>query len=634
MTVRPQRAIVAPRAVSRDFGQSLLLTDLILLMIDSKDRMVRLTGHGKTTALSHLAAELDPTDVVIVDDADPADLNPLNQFKDARLIVLASEFDIPVDQVVEISPWGQDEVIEYVVGKFPEKCQSVMSRITDAPDAWLANGTPAIWTPVLTTMANTESVRNIREALSLFLAESLKDPEIADLAKEVCTKYFRRPHKAATEFRALVPEADKRLVQAIAQKNVCFFIASEEFTTRIRDDRCLSFLNQRLPDELLELIGQRIKGDSAAMQTLARIACQRFNRKTATAASLLTIADRTWRPKSSRCLSLNDARLPQVDWQRIRLLRCECIRTDFSKALFQNAKFGRTKFWSTNFSDADLQESVFFKVDATETNFSIANLSKARFRKFNGVLCEFGGANMQGLDSPHSNLVDCNFWRANLADCNLSEGMFQGSDFTDANLTDSDFTNANMSSTQLNNTNATNANFRGATMSGVNLASANLAGATFAQTKLRLASLESQILIGNSFQEADLSEAFLTHSRMRNVDLSNANLQSARLAEIDWVDCALRNVDFSGSQFHLGSTRCGMVDSVYPSHGTRTGFYTDDYDDQYFKYPEEIRKANLSYCDLTGAKVWYADFYLVDLRGAKYTEDQEEHFRKCKAILN
>ena len=149
MTVRPQRAIVAPRAVSRDFGQSLLLTDLILLMIDSKDRMVRLTGHGKTTALSHLAAELDPTDVVIVDDADPADLNPLNQFKDARLIVLASEFDIPVDQVVEISPWGQDEVIEYVIGQFPEKCKSVMSRITDAPDAWLANGTPAIWTPAV-----------------------------------------------------------------------------------------------------------------------------------------------------------------------------------------------------------------------------------------------------------------------------------------------------------------------------------------------------------------------------------------------------------------------------------------------------------------------------------------------------
>ena len=90
---------------------------------------------------------------------------------------------------------------------------------------------------------------------------------------------------------------------------------------------------------------------------------------------------------------------------------------------------------------------------------------------------------------------------------------------------------------------------------------------------------------------------------------------------------------FSGCHFHYGSTRSGIVGSPYPSHGTRTGFYTDDFFDQNFRSIEEIRKASLQGCDLTGAKVFDADFYLVDLRDAKYNEEQFQHFQKCGAIL-
>ena len=67
--------------------------------------------------------------------------------------------------------------------------------------------------------------------------------------------------------------------------------------------------------------------------------------------------------------------------------------------------------------------------------------------------------------------------------------------------------------------------------------------------------------------------------------------------------------------------------------GSRTGFYTDDYHDQDVKPAEEIRKANLRGADLRGAKIEGVDFYLVDLRDAKYTQDQAEHFRHCRAIL-
>jgi uncharacterized protein YjbI with pentapeptide repeats len=75
------------------------------------------------------------------------------------------------------------------------------------------------------------------------------------------------------------------------------------------------------------------------------------------------------------------------------------------------------------------------------------------------------------------------------------------------------------------------------------------------------------------------------------------------------------------------------VFSPYACEGSRTGFYTDEFNEQEFKSPEEIRKANLCGADLRGASIKDVDFYLVDLRDARYTSDQEEHFRRCGAIL-
>src|SRR5947208_3449592 len=91
--------------------------------------------------------------------------------------------------------------------------------------------------------------------------------------------------------------------------------------------------------------------------------------------------------------------------------------------------------------------------------------------------------------------------------------------------------------------------------------------------------------------------------------------------------------DLRGATFHMGSSRSGLLFTPIASEGTRTGFYTDDADEQTFKAPEEIRKANLCGADLRGAHIDGVDFYLVDLRGALYGPEQELHFRRCRAIL-
>ena len=77
-----------------------------------------------------------------------------------------------------------------------------------------------------------------------------------------------------------------------------------------------------------------------------------------------------------------------------------------------------------------------------------------------------------------------------------------------------------------------------------------------------------------------------------------------------------------------------MVSSTIASEGTRTGFYTDDSNEQHFKSPEEIRKANLRGADLRGANLDLVDFYLVDLRDSRYDMKYHDHLVRCGAILS
>ena len=83
----------------------------------------------------------------------------------------------------------------------------------------------------------------------------------------------------------------------------------------------------------------------------------------------------------------------------------------------------------------------------------------------------------------------------------------------------------------------------------------------------------------------------------------------------------------------MGSSRSGLVGSPIACEGSKTGFYTDDFEDRHFKSPEEIRKANLRHADLRGANLSRLDLYLVDLRDAKLDRSQHDHAQQCGAIL-
>jgi uncharacterized protein YjbI with pentapeptide repeats len=102
---------------------------------------------------------------------------------------------------------------------------------------------------------------------------------------------------------------------------------------------------------------------------------------------------------------------------------------------------------------------------------------------------------------------------------------------------------------------------------------------------------------------------------------------------VEWEGADLRGAHFTDCSFHAGSSRCGLVGSVIASHGSRTGFYTDDTGTLGFQDPQAVRKASLRGADLRGARFFNVDLYLVDLRDVACHPSQRAVFRACGAIL-
>src|SRR5688572_14847228 len=136
-TVRPKRAPVAPRVRPVDGGEVLPLEDHVgALLRHHRCGLVSLSGpprSGKSTALAHLAAALPPgAPVAIFDELTSVmERSDAERAAQARLIVVASKepSPLPCAQRFEIEPWGDDDLIEYLLSAHREHCQAVMFKV-------------------------------------------------------------------------------------------------------------------------------------------------------------------------------------------------------------------------------------------------------------------------------------------------------------------------------------------------------------------------------------------------------------------------------------------------------------------------------------------------------------------------
>jgi uncharacterized protein YjbI with pentapeptide repeats len=594
--ILPQRAPVRPRVIARESGEPLPLEDEIeRLLAQDEPKVIAIRGgpgSGKTTALRHLAA------------AFPGHLHRLKEGDGDEAFGATVTFDL--------APWGRDEVIEYLLAVHKELCAAVMGRLTDQDHGWI-EGVPELWRTILDLLAANPQLSSARAALHHYLSPNQGDTELLAQARRACLTYVitPQPNTWAALTQLARPGFTQGLMRVLRHAQAQILLAVEQMTVELHGDGGSEDLARGWPRPLVAAMGQAIRGDERARARLVDLLGWIPDRHPM-AASLLLAADPAWRP-TMQALLLKGAYLDGASWAEIDL------------------------------TGGQLEEATLCGADLQRANLPRAQLLKASLRKANLTAACLEEANFDAADLNGAVLVSVRACRARFGQAKLEKANLEGADLSATSLRGADLSGALLLGANLSNAILTEANLEGADFSGANLCGATLVklplrlarwtGAGFACARLNEADLEELDLPGADFTGAFLEGALLTGTTIRGGIFRGARLVQAGLADVDWEGADLTGADLSGATFHLGSSRCGLVMSPIACEGSRTGFYTDDYEEKNFKAPEQIRKANLRGADLSDALVEHTDFYLVDLRGAVYNAEQKRHFKRCRAIL-
>jgi uncharacterized protein YjbI with pentapeptide repeats len=609
-------AAVKPRVIAPQTGEIIPLEDVVRELLEQDFRgqvwIVGPIGSGKTTALDHLAA------VFATSSSQLRLLDRPFQDGDARdSMTIYTHISAPAASkyVYRLAPWVTDDLIEYLLAHHREKCASVLNRLKASPDPGIVLGNPELWAIVLEQMASDESILNVRGALLRFLDLRFRDGAVRRIMQAYSFSALIGADPVAAQSLTEMKKhgIDETLPWPIRHRILQILLASERIAADLANDSPHLQLDKHLPRELVREVANRIQSDSQCIKGLKKLISKRHEDCHPMAASILHFVDSAWIPSPGSLTVLAGAYLDRAMWPRVDLEMINLREADLSNASLEHANLSRADASKTNLRSASLRGALMQEIQANEAVLAEADVSHVAAERADMDSADLHSANLEGAF-----LTKASFQGADLRWARFAGALLQQANFRRANIEEADFSRANL---------------EGACLSGLKLARATFNGANLAKADLSKCDMEYMELPAAELGGADLEGALLTGSSMPRANLGNARLRQCGLADIDWERANLRNADLTNASFHLGSSRSGLVGSPIASEGTRTGFYTDDFTEQDFKSPEEIRKANLCGADLRGAKVEGVDFYLVDLRRALYDSDQEQHFRRCGAIL-
>jgi uncharacterized protein YjbI with pentapeptide repeats len=621
----PQTALVRPRVVSPISGEVLPLEEVVADQLAAGSRIVQVSGGpgaGKTTALAHLAATLLPDkDLVFLDD--PAVGFVAAHASRLRVICAGRQRYPEIGPVIvplPLAPWNDDEVIEYLRAVAPDRCGSVMKRWSALADKSELAGNPALVRAVADKLLADDALASLRVALQRIVVDCLRDPEERRVASLFCLAILLRDEpnqKRYLDLIARLPEDFQRL-RFLRHPLVQCLLAGEHTAGLLLLGAPCPFLAQSLPRPLIRELGWLAARDSVLADRLRAYYDGPHTVYHPQTASILFAADRTWRPAAERETKLHGGSFAGAAWSRVQLPKTKQGASDLSAA---------------NLTGADLRQAVFDGASLRAAQLTGACLDKASLV---GALAE--GANFERTHWIAANAERIFLFGANLQRAVLDDAVLVGAGLDEADLTGARLHKADLTGAFLRRCKIAGADFTGASLNGcclwnLVLREAILDGASFQDADLTRCDLEGVKLAGPDFSYATLTAALLTGSVLPRANFERAKLSGAGLADIHWENANLRDADLRYCTFHMGSTRSGLVGSPYPGHGSKTGFYTDDYHDQDYKLPEEIRKANLCGADLRGARLDGVDFYLVDLRDALLDDDALEQVVRTGGIL-
>ena len=627
----PQRALVRPRVISPISGETLLLEDEIASLLGRGETgLVWLTGgpgSGKTTALAHLAAVLPATGRVSFHD----EQSPLADDVGKFVVGCGEPGSAPKRAafVYQLAAWTDDEIIEYLLAATPSACQSVTQRCNASPDKSFLLGNPELTRQLVDLLVEDETIPTLEEALRRLVDLRIPAGKQRALASRWCLAILQNDAKLGANIsnRLEMISDFQSTLRLLTQAPVVLTLAADCVANSLRSDEGCSLLSKAMGRELIHESAKRIRDDQRAMDNLKKIVAGSKRNLQPMAASMLHAAKVGWRPeiaglsgwrnlirgKKPGLPLLAGASLERAAWPGIVLTKIDLTRADLS--------------------DSDLSNANLDDVNAEGANLRGAKLTGASLLRFSAVELVATRADLSYVRAVESNFRDANLEQTCFEGAMLKDALFRGAKLSKADFVRANLSGADVANAEIDEADFSQAEFEGARLTGLVLRKAEFRQCRFCNAVLVECDLEEMILAGADFGRANLTRALLTGTVMPRASFRGAKLINTGLADIDWEQADRREADLRGASFHMGSSRSGLVNSTIAGFGSRTGFYTDDFNEQDFKSPEEIRKANLRGADLRGAEIEGVDFYLVDLRDAKYDARQEQHFRSCSAIL-
>jgi uncharacterized protein YjbI with pentapeptide repeats len=530
--IQAERAAVRPRVISPETGDAIPLEDLLL---DSPAKIVEIVGahgSGKTTALAHLAAVKGPDhDVAFVDNSLPPDGGLVQAalyraisdavLRGAKLVFTRCESARLLNVVsYRLAPWGDDEILEYLLAKHAQQCGSVLGRLKAAPDRHAPAGLPELWRLVLDRMAGNESLVSVSQALREELDGGLSEPSLRSRAETFSLAVFTKDERYAKKAREeLGKRLDAKTLRLLRHDAVRLLLAADRLAGALERAGGEKTLERRLPRDLLNAVAA--VASPTAIENLKRWIEKPNGSCHPMTASILHIVVPDWRPDRIESPParawlplLSGAYLDGASWRAINLIAAALAMTDLSAS--------------------DLTEAILTDAVASNADFSHAALHGASLLKIQAKGANFSNAVLTSINASNACFSDALFVEADLTDARLVRGDFQSADLTAARLVRADLTGAILTDAKIEDANFSSADLSGATLTGLKLREARFDGTKFAHAVLHGCDLEGMELPSADFSEAQLQDALLTGTRIPGADFTGANLRGARLADVDW----------------------------------------------------------------------------------------------------
>lgn len=326
LPILPRRAPVTPRATLLGQSASLPIEEWVHRVFKSKPYgIISILGDarsGKSTALSHLACALEnDRELTLLDEPD-AD-SAKEPARRGRLILTSRSPESFGGDTTRLflSPWTDEDLIEYLLNVHRDRCQSVMSRILRDDHRGRLCGSPHLWRIVLDAMALDPSLPDTSTAMCQAVDQLLPDDAAITCAGKMAMWLLHAHPKGP---KPNVPELHLPVLPLLEHRVVQLLLACEQIVWRLSMSVECEELADALPTDVILEIARRGRHRPAVIQRLEHLAGsdEHFSQQ-AMAISALVAAAPDWRPTKSSPMLIG-ARLVGARWPGVDLTSRRC----------------------------------------------------------------------------------------------------------------------------------------------------------------------------------------------------------------------------------------------------------------------------------------------------------------------